>query len=132
MAEKFDYLESQQDADELIEEFGQAGAIRRTVIVPPANPWDEAEEVITDYPVTLVPLPISEKRIDGSLILAGDKQVLISAEGLSITIVAGDIIMFNGSFVGAEYTGGETWTIKDPGKLDPSGVTVVYDAVARR
>ena len=131
MAEKFDYLESQQDADELIEEFGQVGAIRRTTIER-ENPWDEAEEVITDYPVTLVPLPISEKRIDGSLILAGDKQVLISAEGLSITIVAGDIIMFNGSFVGAEYTGGETWTIKDPGKLDPSGVTVVYDAVARR
>ncbi|WP_323033174.1 hypothetical protein [Paracoccus sp. (in: a-proteobacteria)] len=131
MAEKFDYLESQADADELIEEFGQVGAIRRATIER-ENPWDEAEETIADYPVTLVPLPIAEERIDGTLILRGDKQVLISAEGLGITIVAGDIVMFNGAFVGAEYVGGETWTIKDPGKFDPSSVTVVYDAVARR
>jgi len=131
MADKFDYLESQADAAELIEEFGQTGAIPRTVVTPPANNWEEGTETTTYYAVTLVPLPISEKRIDGTLILAGDKQVLISAQGLSINIVAGDIVMFNGSFSGSVYTG-EAWTIKDPGKLDPSGMTVVYDAVARR
>lgn len=113
MAEKFDYLESQQDADELIEEFGQTGAIRRTVIVPPANNWEEPVETVTYHAVTVVPLPIAEERIDGTVILRGDKQVLISAEGLGINIVAGDIVMFNGSFTGSTYTG-EAWTIKDP------------------
>lgn len=131
MVEPFDYIESREDADELITEFGQIGAIQRTAVSPPPNDWEEGTETTTYHRVTLVPLPISEKRIDGTLILSGDKQVLISAQGLSINIVAGDIVMFNGSFSGDVYSG-EEWTIKDPGRLDPSGVTVVYDAVARR
>lgn len=132
MAEKFDYLESQQDADELIEEFGQVGAIRRTVIVPPANPWDEAEEVVTDYPVTLAILPMDEKRIDGTLILSGDRQALMSRQGLSITPVVGDIVLFNGSFVASVYTGGEAWTIRKLDALAPAGTVVLFDAVVRR
>lgn len=132
MAEKFDYLESQQDADELIEEFGQVGAIRRTVIVPPANPWEEAEEVITDYPVTLAILPMDEKRIDGSMILTGDRQAIMSRLGLSITPVAGDVMIFNGAFSGESYVGGEAWTIRRIDSLAPAGVVVLYDAVVRR
>lgn len=128
---KFDYSRPTATANRLIDRFGQTGAIRRTVITPPANNWEEASEVTTYHRVTLVPLPISEKRIDGTLILSGDKQVLISAQGLTIDIVAGDIVMFNGSFAGDIYSG-EEWTIKDPGRLDPGAVTVVYDAVARR
>ncbi len=131
MAEPFDYIESQADANELIAEFGQTGAIPRTVTTPPPNDWTPGTETTTYHAVTLAVLPIDEKRIDGTLILSGDKQVLISAQGLSIDIVAGDIVMFNGSFSGDVYTG-EEWTIKDPGRLDPAGVTVVYDAVARR
>lgn len=131
MIEPFDYVESQEDANELIEEFGQIGAIPRLVVTPPAHPWEEGVEVTTYHRVTLVPLPMDEKRIDGTLILTGDKQLLISAQGLSIDIVAGDIVMFNGSFSGDVYTG-EEWTIVDPGRLDPASVTVVYDAVARR
>jgi len=132
VAEKFDYLESQADAAELIEEFGQTGAIRRTVIVPPANPWEEAEEVITDYPVTLAILPMDERRIDGSLILTGDRQALMSLQGLSITPAVGDVLIFNGAFSGDSYVGGEAWTIRKLDTLAPAGVTVMYDAVVRR
>lgn len=140
MAEKFDYLESQADTDELIEEFGQVGAIRRTVIVPPANNWEEAEEVITDYPVTLAILPMDERRIDGSMILTGDRQALMSLQGLSITPAVSDVLLFNGAFVDGVYVGepwsqiylGEAWTIRKLDTLAPAGVTVMFDAVVRR
>lgn len=132
MAEKFDYLESQADADELLTEFGQTGAIRRTVIVPPTNPWDEAQEVITDYPVTLAILPMDERRVDGTLILTGDRQALMAMQGLSITPSVGDVLIFNGAFSGDSYVGGEAWAIRRLDTLAPAGVTVLFDAVVRR
>lgn len=132
MIEKFDYIESQQDADELIEEFGQVGAIPRTTIIPPENDWEEGEEITVYHPIKVAILPMDERRIDGTMILTGDRQALISPVGLSITPAVGDILMFGGSFSGEVYSGGEAWTIAKLDTLAPAGVTVLYDAVARR
>lgn len=126
------YGEMQGVASELLTEFGQTGAIRRTVIVPPANPWDEAEETITDYPVTLAILPMDERRIDGSMILTGDRQALMSRLGLSITPAVGDVLIFNGAFSGESYVGGEAWTVRKLDALAPAGPVVLFDAVVRR
>jgi hypothetical protein len=131
VAEKFDYLESQADAAELIEEFGQTGAMPRTVITPPPNSWTAGTETTTYHAVTMAVLPIDEKRIDGTLILSGDKQVLIALDGLTITPAVGDVIMFNGSLSAGVYTG-EAWTIQKLDTLAPAGLTVMYDCVARR
>lgn len=100
MVEPFDYIESREDADELITEFGQIGAIQRTAIER-ENEWEDGEETTTFYPVTLVVLPMDEKRIDGSVTLTGDRQVLMAMQGMTVTPVVGDILMFNGSFSGA-------------------------------
>jgi hypothetical protein len=131
MAEPFDYIESQADANELIAEFGQTGAIPRTVTTPPPNDWTPGTETTTYHAVTLAVLPIDEKRIDGTLILTGDRQVLIALDGLAIAPAVGDVIMFNGSFSEGVYTG-EEWTIAKLDTLAPAGLTVMYDAVARR
>lgn len=131
MIEKFDYLESQQDADELIEEFGQVGAIVRTVVTPPPNDWTPGTETTTYHPTTLVVLPLDEKRIDGTVILTGDRQVLIALDGLTIIPAVGDVIMFNGAFLADVYAG-EEWTIAKLDTLAPAGQTVMFDAVARR
>lgn len=131
MAGKFDYLESQADAAELIEEFGQTGAIPRTVVTPPPNSWTPGVETTTYHAAIMAVLPIDEKRIDGTNILAGDKQVLIALDGLTITPEVGDTVMFNGAFSAGVYTG-EAWTIQKLDTLAPAGVVVMYDAVARR
>lgn len=126
------YIEMAGVAAELLTEFGQTGAIRRTVVSPPANPWEEGVEVTTYHRVTLVPLPMDEKRIDGTLILTGDRQVLIAFDGLAVVPAVGDVIMFNGAFSAGVYTGGEEWTIAKLDTLAPAGLTVMYDAVVRR
>lgn len=131
MAEKFDYLESQQDADELIEEFGQVGAIRRTTIVR-EHEWEEGVETTIFHSVKVAVLPIEEKNIDGTLIKAGDQQALISPVGLTVTPEVGDIVLVNGAFIGSVYQGGEAWTVSMLKTLAPAGVTVLYDAVVSR
>lgn len=126
------YAEMQGVASELLTEFGQIGAIPRTVITPPPNSWTPGTETTTYHAATMAVLPIDEKRIDGTLILSGDKQVLIALDGLTITPAVGDVVMFNGALVAGVYTGGEAWTIAKLDTLAPAGVTVMYDAVARR
>lgn len=118
-------------ANRLIGRFGQTGAIPRTVITPPPNSWTPGTETTTYHAVTLAVLPIDEKRIDGTMILTGDKQVLIALDGLAITPAVGDVVMFNGSFSAGVYTG-EAWTIAKLDTLAPAGVTVLFDAVVRR
>lgn len=132
MIEKFDYIESEQDADEIIEEFGQVGAIQRTVIKPPPNDWTPGEEVTTYYAIKVVPLPIEEKNIDGTLIKAGDQQALISPKGLTITPEVSDILLINGAFEGGVYTGGQAWMISLLKPLGPAGLVVLYDTVVSR
>lgn len=129
---RFDYGRPKATANRLIGRFGQTGAIPRTVITPPPNSWTPGTETTTYHAVTLAVLPIDEKRIDGTLILSGDKQVLIALDGLTITPAVGDVVMFNGAFSAGVYTGGEAWTIAKLDTLAPAGVTVMYDAVARR
>lgn len=128
----YDYGKPRATASSLLERFGQIGAIPRTVVTPPPNGWTPGTEATTHHAVTVVVLPISEKRINGTVILTGDKQALISTQGLSIVPSVGDVLMFNGSFgEDGKYTG-EAWTIAKLDTLAPAGVTVLYDAVVRR
>lgn len=129
---RFDYGKPRATAERLLERFGQIGAIPRTTIIPPENEWEEGEEVTTYYAIKVAILPMDERRIDGTMILTGDRQALISPVGLSITPAVGDILMFGGSFAGAVYSGGEAWTVRKLDTLAPAGVTVLFDAVARR
>jgi len=132
MVDKFDYIESQQDGDELIEEFGQIGAIRRTVTIPGENSWDWPTTVDTDYPIKVAVLPIAEKDIDGTLIKSGDQQALISLVGLEITPETTYILLINGAFDDEEYQGGEAWMVSSLKTLAPAGITVLFDAVVSR
>ncbi|MQW06581.1 hypothetical protein GHK45_23500 [Sinorhizobium meliloti] len=90
----FDYADMQATAHELIEEFGQAGAVKR---VTPPDPVYGGEPVVTLYPATLVPMAYEARYIDGTVILAGDMQIYISAVGLSIEPTVGDVVTANGA-----------------------------------
>lgn len=133
MVEKFDYIESQQDADELIEEFGQIGALARTITGPPPNEWTPGEETTVHHPVKIAVLPIelqdAGRDIDGTLIKASDKQVLASVVGLSITPTTTDILLIDGAFVGDEYQGGKACIIVRCNTLSPAGIAVLHDMI---
>lgn len=136
MVEKFDYIESLDDADELIEEFGQVGAIPRSTSTPGPNPWDPPSEVTVFHAVKVAPLPINlqdaGKDIGGTVIKSSDQQVLMSPKGLAIVPTTTDILLLDGSFVGDEYVGGVAWTLISAKPLTPAGIVVLYDGLATR
>ena len=133
MAEQFDYIESQADADELLREFGQVGAIRRFTNVPGPNPWDPPIDTTVDYPVTLAVLPIDLKDtgrdIDGTLIKSTDLQILASVVGLPFAPSTTDILLINGAMVDGGYVGGSAYIVLRNNTLAPAGVPVLHDMI---
>lgn len=115
----FNYLEMQATAHELIEEFGQVGAVKR---LTPPDPVYGGEPTVTSYPATLVPMAYEVRYIDGTVIKTGDIQIYISSVGLEIEPTVGDVVTANGTDY-AIVNG-------DPNKYD--GVTAVVFIVQGR
>lgn len=118
----FDYARSRATADRLIKRFGQAGAIRRSVTTG-GQSWNpgSGSTVTTDYPCTLVLLDYSAREIDGSLIRATDKRVLIAKADLMIEPLQSDGLVI----------GGKAYSIMNVSPLSPGGTVVLYEVQAR-
>ncbi len=122
MTDAFDYLESRDDADELIAEFGQVVSVRRTSST--GNEWDP---VVTtaDYTTLAAILDYNSRQIDGENILITDRRALIAAgplTALGVTSIAPpDSIV----------VGGVAVPVVRVMPLNPAGVVVMYDCQLR-
>lgn len=118
---QFDYSRPRATADRLIAKFGQVGAIRRTVTTggDPWNPGSGTTET-TNYPATLVMLDYEAREVDGSLIRATDKKVLVSAD-VSVEPAESDQLVVGGTAL-------EIVSVKP---LSPAGTVVLYEVQAR-
>lgn len=114
------YTDLAADVEVILAELGQAGSIKRTVTTGggPSDPTG-GSSVTTPYPAQMAVFPVSDDRIDGTNILAGDFQVIV--ETLDIEITSSDIVSCSEGDL----------TIKRLGKIAPAGVTVAYDMVCR-
>lgn len=113
------YPKLQQTASRLIAKFGQAGAIRRTTASGPAY---DPETVITDHACQLAVLQYTDDKIDGTLIMRGDKLVYLSTAGLSIEPSTADTVVI----------GGEKHAIVNVKPLSPAGLVVFWEIQARQ
>ena len=123
MTEAFDYIESRDDADELITEFGQAVSLRRTTT---SGPEYDPTTTTADYATKAAIIDYSTRQIDGTRILATDRRALVAAgplTALGITsIAAPDAIVIGGIAV----------PVVGPAKrIDPAGTVVMYDVQLR-
>ncbi|UFX09051.1 hypothetical protein [Sinorhizobium meliloti] len=89
----FDYADMQATAHELIEEFGQTGAVKR---VTPPDPVYGGDPVPVEYTAKLVPMTYDQRYIDGTTITTADRQIYISSVGLAIVPTVGDVIAAGG------------------------------------
>lgn len=122
MTDPFDYLESRDDADELIEDFGAAVSVRRTVVSGTAyNPTLTP----TDYATKATKVEFTLKQIRQGNILATDERWLIAAGPLAVLgvteIRAGDKIVADGV--------ARTVLVANP--LAPAGTVVMWDCQIR-
>lgn len=87
------YTRLQQTAERLIKAYGQQGTVTR---LGPVDPVEGGDPVETAYPAKLAPMTYQAREIDGTVILAGDVQLYISAVGLAITPQPNDTAAVNG------------------------------------
>lgn len=122
MADPFDYIESRADADELIAEFGQSVALRRTSTT--GNEWDPTTST-TDYATLAAILDYNSRQIDGQNILVTDRRALVAAGPLTALGVVGiappDAIV----------VGGVAVPVVRVMPLNPAGTVVMYDCQLR-
>lgn len=122
MADPFDYLESRDDADELISDFGAAASVRRVVASGTVYDPDLTE---TDYATKAVKVDWTLKQIQGGNILATDERWLVAAGPLAAlgvtSFLPGDKIV----------VGGAARTILEAKPLSPAGTVVMWDCQIR-
>jgi hypothetical protein len=115
------YGDAQLVADSLLSEYGQqvtlthntAGVYDPTTgTVATTSSTELGHGVIFDYPARMSGL----SQADGTLILQGDKQLLLSAVGITAPKV-GDLALANGI----------TYIIKNIKSLNPAGTVVMYE-----
>lgn len=118
----FDYLAAQQDANELIAEFGQVAQLsKQTWTGPSHNPVPGPPEL---HNVTIVVDPdgFSVREVDGARILATDKKILMAVGTLPVPLSTDFKLII----------GGVPHAIVDFNPLAPAGVTVYWTIQARK
>lgn len=98
------------------------GALLATLTRTPqkVNPWDAAPADPTTHSVAVVVAAYSTGQVDGTLIQAQDRRVLIEAAGVSPA--AHDMLTI----------GGVVYNIITVATLAPGGVDLMYEAQCRR
>jgi hypothetical protein len=117
----FDYDEAKADADELIEEFGQAGKLRVPKSSgPPHKPTPLPPD---EHDAIFAVLEYEAKDIDGTRILATDKYVILAVGTLPVEPATSHLLV---------EASGKTLKIIALAPLEPAGVAVFYGVQARR
>lgn len=118
----FDYADMALTADELLAEFGAAATLTRTTAgqYDPETGTSTPESTVTQA-ITAVCIDYEAKFIDGTLIIRGDKQVFMSAKGVTPP-AAGDKF----TWPAAEYS------VIAATPLAPAGIVLLYELQVRR
>lgn len=117
------YAEMAAVADDLIAEFGQLGAIRRTV-APTGPDYDPTPGAEVDYAAFFAVMDYTAREIDGTRVLATDKKALLAVGSLTITPALDDKLV---------EADGTVYRIVPPLKtLSPSGSPVMFEVQCRR
>ena len=107
-------------ATRLIARNGRLVTLRKIVDTAPANanrPWEPSGQTFTDFTVRSVIIPFNITEVDGTLILAQDKQAYISAQDIGdVDIIPKDEII----------DGARTYRIVNVTDLSPNEEKVLY------
>lgn len=135
MAELFDYVESQDDAAELVEEFA-AGQVLTIVSADkrpadPAKPWNGSK-----YPATgpgeasdpsklriTVPGVVVDydEQQNPAEVARGSKQIIVAAKPVLAYAPSTDVKRW-----GVVYQGAKAWNVRSAKPFDPAGTPLFY------
>lgn len=117
---------------------GQASVLRR-VVYGDYDPDLGGKPVLSD---TLAPCFVmsfdydlkdsGQSNLPGSLIQAGDKQILLPAYGLPFAPEQEDLIVVGGKVAAGAVVGGVTWVVKNVKSVAPVGLAVLHELNGRK
>jgi hypothetical protein len=117
----FDYAGMAADASSLIAEFGQDITLTHVV----QGTYDPATggvvNTTTNQTAKAVELEYSNYETGGTLIIAGDKRLLVSVSGITAPMIDDNCTV-----------GGVVYTIKNVKPLSPAGIVLYYDIQLRK
>lgn len=116
----FDYTRSVATANRLIDRFGQAGTIVRRGAAT-GDEWNPTFAADAPHACRVVETDYTAREIDGTLIQASDKKLLVAVSGLTITPTPDDRIT----------VGGKTYEIVTVKTLQPGGTVILYEIQGR-
>jgi len=133
-----DYAKKARKVAEKFRKEGQASVLRR-IVYGEYDPEISGKPVLSDdlYPCFVMSFDyelqgsgISNQ--PGSLIQAGDKQILLPAYGLPITPSMEDLIIVGGQIVAGAVVGGVVWSVKNVKEVNPVGIPILYELNGRK
>lgn len=115
----FNYAPAEATAKRLIARFGQS--ITQHVISGGGSAWNPAQTE-TDYTLTGAVLNYRRRDVDGTLIKASDRRVIVSTEGMTTTLDTAHKLT----------VGGIKHSIIDVRELNPGGTILYLEAQVRK
>lgn len=115
----FNYANAVATAQRLISRFGQT--VTQHVISGGGSAWDPTQTE-TNYTLTGAVLNFNKRDVDGTLIKATDKRVIVSTDGMTVTLDAAHKLTI----------GGVKHSIVNVRELNPGGTVVYVEAQARK
>lgn len=116
------YNRARATADRLITKNGKPATLR--VVHPDqeqTDNWDPQPDTPTDYPIKVVELDYTLRERESTLVLQGDKKLLVAVGTLPVEPSSADSVVLNGR----EYT------IINVSPFAPGPVTVFYEMQVR-
>ena len=118
----FDYAAAAADANALIRDAGQLGAIRRPGAMTGPS-YDPEPGPPTDHPARFVLLRYKTMEIDGTRVQASDRKALVAPGGLTVEPTLSDQLV---------EADGTVWSIVRVEPLRPAETTVLYTLQVRK
>lgn len=121
------FVNQQATALRLIARNGEAASLQVRVDGAPADsakPWEPAAPTTTSQTVNAVFLELANRRIDGTLVLRGDMEVLLAWSGLTVfpDANASQIVRVDGTI----------WEVIKVEPLQPNEEVILYSLIVRR
>ena len=117
---KFDYSRPVATVKRLLDRFGQAGELSRSVETGEYDPLTGPVLSVTTSPCTVALLEFDNRQIDGELVKIGDRRALIAPD-VSFDPQAGDSLT----------VGSNVLQVVKNRPVSPAGIVVLHDCVVR-
>ena len=116
------YTDLRSAAEIMVTEYGQAVTLKRIAAGAYDPSTGTAAQTVTSYPGRAIMGNYSNRDIDGTLIMRGDRLATLACDTLGVVPSKDDVLTVDGV----------DWTVQSVEPVDPGGVALIYRLQVRK